>query len=151
VRRRVWADEVIVSARPRHAGGLLGAAEGWQELDPEASKLMADVIVLLNLTEGDSRAVPRRAMRLTAALQAFPECMRQGPQRVRLRVTGTTATDHSDCTESCGLILCPYPARSEPTFRGELPEGFCREQARLNSSNSDMQRFWKSMEERVRV
>jgi hypothetical protein len=151
VRQYIWADEVTVSARPRYPAGDLRAAQGWQELDPEASKLMADVIVLLNLIEGDSRAIPRRAARLTSALSAFPKCMGHGSERELLKVTGTTATNHSDCTANCGLELCPYPSRSEPTFRGELPEGFCREQARLYSSSSDMRAFWQSMEERVRV
>jgi len=113
---------------------------------------MADVIVALNLMEGDSRAAHHRQRRLEAACSTrLPVCLGTRGERDLLQVTGTAAIDRSRCPPACGLELCPYPARSEPTFRGELPEAFCRYQASFyRRESAQMARFWATMEERVR-
>jgi hypothetical protein len=153
LRPRVWGDEVMVSRRPRYPAGDSFAAQGWLELDPEAARLMGDVIVALNLISGDSRAADRHWERLLAACgPKLAACMRGlGERNQLLQVLGTAAVEGSPCDAACGQQLCPYPARSQPTFRGELPEGFCRALARFHKGNDAMVQFWQDMETRVRT
>jgi hypothetical protein len=151
-RRWIWDDEVAVSRRADSGPVGSRVALGWRALDASASELMADVIVALNLIEGDSRVEHQRSERLLRACgSAFPACLGEAREdRRRLGVLGTTALGGSPCPASCGLRLCPYPARSEPTFRGELDEAFCRELARHHRSRAALHEFWTQMEERVR-
>ena len=149
-RRWIWDDEVEVSRRADSGPADAVVAQGWRALDPEASGLMADVIVALNLIEGDSRVATQREARLKRACQAtLPTCLAgDAGERARLQVLGTNAMTGSPCPPECGMRLCPYPARSEPTFRGELNEAFCREQARRQGP---LEAFWDQMEQRVRL
>jgi hypothetical protein len=152
--RYVWADEAAVSRRatsgpwPRSP-----VAEGWRALGRRAARLMADILLALNLTEGDGRNAIGPAGRLArmrgACVDALPRCLTARDGLDLLRVTGTRATESSACSHRCGQGLCPYPARARPTYRGEVTEAFCRHQASLRYGRA--RRLWLEMEARVQA
>jgi hypothetical protein len=173
----IWIDEVGVAAKigprtpywePESATGLwISLDAGWRGLCPRARQLVADVLVDLNLVEGeaeppddvadrrngsagsmadDDRVRKRERRRLATTGERLPVCLVDATERRRLRVN--TLREEAEpgelgCPDRCGMKLCPYPGPRRAPFRGDLSETFCREQMRLLSGH------WKDFPRRV--
>jgi hypothetical protein len=191
----IWIDEPGVAAKvgSRSAvtdmtateGLWISPSAGWHTLKEPARQLVGEILIYLNLTEvGESRTggtdgnspddvVARREKRRQDVRDeeaTLPPCMVKaghGGLLAKNDPAARAAGSKAPCT--CGLGLCPYPARDEPPFRGELGETFCREQQRISSGirgtvpewheqpffrnrfHSTVAEFWVSMEKRARA
>lgn len=143
--RFLWIDEKGVAdnigARTGNPGGYrkhslwIPPSVGWSTLDARAQRLVADVLVMLNLIDRDGHPdeVEERMARAEQPGMPLPPCIRsdRGPLRPDLRAgiadppePGTT------CLPDCTFQLCPYPPRG-CVPRGEIREPFCRQQQAL--------------------
>ncbi|SDN69799.1 hypothetical protein SAMN04487981_106226 [Streptomyces sp. cf386] len=143
--RFLWIDEKGVAD---NIGARTGNAEayrkhnlwippsvGWSTLDARAQRLVADVLVMLNLIERDGHPdeVEERMARLEQPGMPLPPCIRsdRGPLRPDLRAgISDPPTPGSTCLPDCKFQLCPYPPRG-CVPRGEIREPFCRQQQAL--------------------
>jgi hypothetical protein len=176
--RYIWIDEVGVAAKigprtpywePESPTGLwISLDAGWRGLSPRARQLVADVLVDLNLVEGeaeppgdgdkrrngspastageDALVCERERRRRATTGARLPACLVDATERGRLRVNTLAESGEPGelgCLEGCGMRLCPYPAPRRAPFRGDLSETFCREQMRLLSGH------WKDLPRRV--
>jgi NACHT domain len=106
--RYVWEDESAVIARS--GAGLAG----------DAAALLADLVVLLNLTEQGEGAVRSQRKEDTYARRDLPYCLSASTDRSEL---------FEGCHETCAFNLCPYPTGGERALaRGEFSQAFCRRQ-----------------------
>ncbi|MGC0334621.1 hypothetical protein RKD23_007611 [Streptomyces sp. SAI-170] len=138
---------------------------GWSTLHPRAQQLLADVLLLLNLTERDGLLIDERLQRTNRT--ELPPCLKS--DRTVLHPERTvgmprTAEPGTCCLRGCKFELCPYPAKGEQPA-GELREPFCRQQLALvargalrrkragwqGMSNRELRRFWRAMAERTRT
>ncbi|MFC9930744.1 NACHT domain-containing protein [Streptomyces sp. NPDC127190] len=138
---------------------------GWSTLHPRAQQLLADVLLLLNLTERDGISVDERLQRTNRT--ELPPCLTS--DRTVLHPDRTVgmpgrAAPGTCCLRGCKFELCPYPAKGEQPA-GELREPFCRQQLTLVSgrrprrkragwqgmSSRKLRRFWRAMAERTRT
>ena len=194
--RFIWIDETGVVTRigsrdavsdPFARTGLwIPPAVGWHTLAWPARWLVAEVLLYLNLIEGGEFPAGRPDLDRTQVAQQreerrqkvatlgaqLPACILHSRDReARLLLRDGHDPSVSSCRDSCPFDLCPYPARSERPFRGEMSETFCREQKRilrtrrrrLKQSQYDallplpsgktaagrLQKFWTEMERRV--
>lgn len=144
--RFLWIDESGITgkvgsqpaepARYRKHNLWIPASAGWSALGRRAQQLVADVLVMLNLTEQSGSAHPQdsRERRLERADRAtLPPCLttdRRPLQPTRTIGWAETAAPGSTCLNDCQFELCPYPpAGGQP--RAELTEAFCRRQHAL--------------------
>jgi hypothetical protein len=170
--RHIWIDEAGVMSKlgPTAASVAdvgdsmlwISQAAGWLALSARARRLVAEMVVLLNLADRTDMSAEERLRSVSGDL---PGCMTSVGGRGRLRVDGKqSSTDpHSGCHEQCRLALCPYPAPGADLYRGELSEAFCREQLRIlgragrrarwqkGQSRDELRRFWEDMEARARA
>ncbi|HKP91132.1 MAG TPA: hypothetical protein VJT75_14295 [Thermoleophilaceae bacterium] len=193
--RYLWIDEVGVASKigrpdlpPDPITGLwIPPAAGWHALKTRAGQLVGDMLVYLNLLEGrerggadpdrDAAVRDREKRRADVYVQGggLPVCLTAPPERSRLKVdreAGDSPEEALLCAnEGCEFGLCPYPARDQRPFRGDLPETFCREQQRrlrgrearippwtervfiaagpaLGSRVAQLRQFWGEMERR---
>lgn len=186
--RYLWIDETgvvnQVGSRPgdpsvRRVHSLwIPPSTGWTALDRRAERLVADVLLLLNLTEqGRPDDHERHARR--AARRDLPPCLTgdRTPLRPELSIANPDMTSRPgvSCSAGCPFELCPYPARGTPR-REEFGEAFCREQVTLLRARPrnliglgppawgrsglhpwqrarvrDLRAFWREMAERKRV
>ncbi|MFI1923338.1 MULTISPECIES: ATP-binding protein [unclassified Streptomyces] len=143
--RFLWIDEKGVAdnigARAGSTGGYrkhslwIAPSVGWSTLDPRAQRLVADVLVMLNLVERDGHPdeVEERLARMEQPGTPLPPCIctDREPLRPGLRVgTSTPPAPGSACLPDCRFQLCPYPPRGGVP-RGEIREPFCRQQQAL--------------------
>ncbi|MEU9447927.1 ATP-binding protein [Streptomyces sp. NPDC048277] len=143
--RFLWIDEKSVAdnigARAEHPGGYrrhslwIPPSVGWSTLDPRAQRLVADVLVMLNLIERDGHPdeVEERMARAEQSGTPLPPCIRtdREPLSPGLRIgTSTPPAPGSACLPDCTFQLCPYPPRGWLP-RGEIREPFCRQQQAL--------------------
>jgi hypothetical protein len=135
----VWDDESTVILRSS------------SPLTPQATSLVADVVLLLNLIEqahiqGDRRDALQSERRL-------PFCMSVSSDRSEFR---------RGCHSSCTFGACPYPLQAPTTARGAFSEGFCRQRAALvlhgrkrppwqQMSARTTRRFWEEMADEARA
>lgn len=192
--RFIWIDETGIAAKVGSRSALpdLGAtaglwispAAGWHTLRQDARQLVADILIYSNLIEvGDPRPGGHRGSTRSDQVQEresrrrkvckrkawLPPCMVKSGHGGLL--AGVPQGD-ADGPCNCEAELCPYPARGEPLFRGELGETFCREQHRLlrrfrpfatgvpswherslnpkHMRRSTVRQFWSDMEKRAR-
>jgi hypothetical protein len=190
----IWIDEPGVAAKigsrsaeidVEAAEGLwISPAAGWHTLAESARQLVAEILIFLNLVEaaeaptGTSqrpspddvvRTRERRRRKIRDRQAWLPPCMVKSGHGGLLAADKPDAPDGDDANPcTCRLDLCPYPARGELLFRGELGETFCREQRRLlgfrrsgipswhewslnptNRRRRTIGRFWSSMEDRA--
>ncbi|MCL8015346.1 NACHT domain-containing protein [Streptomyces sp. AS02] len=108
---------------------------GWSTLDARAQRLVADVLVMLNLIDRDGHPdeVEERMARVEQPGMPLPPCIRsdRGPLRPGLRAgISDPPTPGSTCLPDCKFQLCPYPPRG-CVPRGEIREPFCRQQQAL--------------------
>jgi hypothetical protein len=174
--RFIWIDESGIVARvgSRPAGPQawrkhnlwIPPSTGWTALHRRALRLVADVLLLLNLAERRGRPGGRERRLQRTNRNDLPPCL--AGEREPLdpsRTAGLTATAEpgSNCTPGCPFELCPYPSRSEASYRVELSEAFCRHQQALSGRGairrrtapwqevipSDLRRFWRQMGQRA--
>ncbi|MDC0768052.1 ATP-binding protein [Streptomyces sp. HD] len=143
--RFLWIDETGVAdnigARTGNPEGYrkhslwIPPSVGWSTLDARAQRLVADVLVMLNLIERDGHPdeVEERMARAEQPGMPLPPCLRsdRGPLRPDLRVgVSDPPTPGATCLPDCKFQLCPYPPRG-CVPRGEIREPFCRQQQAL--------------------
>ncbi|HZF89241.1 NACHT domain-containing protein [Streptomyces sp.] len=173
--RFIWIDErgatLKIGSSPadptvhRKHNLWIPPSHGWSTLHPRAQQLLADVLLLLNLTERDGRMVDERLQRTSRT--ELPPCLRTDRKVLHPeRTVGmpSTAEPGTSCLRGCKFELCPYPAKGEQPG-GELREPFCRQQQALVSRHSlrrrragwqgishrELARFWGAMAERTRT
>jgi hypothetical protein len=144
--RFIWIDEsgIVgkVGSRPASPGDYrkhnlwIPPSSGWSALDRRAQQLVADVLIMLNLTEqaGSTESPKAREQRLENANRStLPPCLtgdRKPLQPGRTIGSATMASRGSTCLDGCQFELCPYPpSGAQP--RAELSEAFCRRQQSL--------------------
>jgi hypothetical protein len=169
--RFMWVDEsgvvAKIGSRPANPGSprkhnlWIPPSTGWTALHPRAQKLVADVLLLLNLAERGEPSDRNRRLQRTSR-HDLPPCL--AGNRAPLdptRTVGMAATSEpgSNCTRGCPFELCPYPPKGEENYRIELSEAFCRRQHALLAGGSmrrraapwqealpgDLRQFWKLM------
>ncbi|MGW2462427.1 ATP-binding protein [Streptomyces sp. NPDC001761] len=140
--RFLWIDEKTVTdnigSRTGNNRGYrkhnlwIPPSAGWSTLDGRAQRLVADVLIMLNLIERDGypSEVEERIARAERPGTPLPPCI--GTDREPLRPDlrpGTSAPPPpgSACLPDCKFQLCPYPPRGGVP-RGEIREPFCRQQ-----------------------
>ena len=137
----IWIDESgVTSVIGSHSEEVrvseqqnlwLPPSTGWSLLDPRAQRLVADILVLLNLAErGDRPEEHDRRLSFTDRPD-LPPCITE--DRAFLNPAGPTGPDGSsvpgsNCRDDCSFRLCPYPRFGGPSYRVELSEPFCRNQ-----------------------
>jgi hypothetical protein len=167
----IWIDEAGVVAKLGPKAGALShvassrlwisPAAGWLALDERARRLVAEIVVLLNLAEGTDRTMSQE--RLSALGDRLPPCMIKRGGRANLEVGGVDDSTPRREGVSCDLAkcLCPYAAPGQQPFRGELTQAFCAEQLRIlgrargrrapwqrAQSHGELRRFWQDIERR---
>jgi hypothetical protein len=171
----IWIDESgVTSIIGSHGEGRRTASKhnlwippstGWSVLDPRAQRLVADVLLLLNLAErGDRPEDHDRRLGFTNHPH-LPPCLthdRSFLNPLRPARTPTACAPGSNCRDDCSFRLCPYPAFGGPSYRVELSEPFCRnQQAQLprfgqapapwqQMRAADLKKSWGLMAERSR-
>ena len=144
--RFIWIDESgIVSkvgsqpASPndyRKHNLWIPPSSGWSALDRRAQQLVADVLIMLNLTEqaGATESPVAREHRLENANRStLPPCLTRDRRPLQPGHTigsAVMASHGSTCLDDCHFELCPYPP-SGALPRAELSEAFCRRQQSL--------------------
>lgn len=183
--RFLWIDETgvmeKVGSHSADCGGYrkhslwIPPSAGWSTLHPWAQQLLADVLLLLNLTERTGHP-DELEVRLRAADRAIlPPCLtrdRTPFQPGRTVGMADSARPQTTCLRGCRFQLCPYPAKGESP-RSELREPFCRQQQELlrayrwwwkplslfrrktapwqGMTRSELIRFWGEMADRSRT
>ena len=180
--RYIWIDEAgvvtkIGSRRPRSDAPRthslwIPPSTGWSALHPRAQRLVADVLILLNLAEcGSDKPEEREAGLKRANRDDLPSCLTG--ERGYLEADRTVGTVEqlapgARCKDGCHFDLCPYPAKGpSQIYRAELSEAFCRRQQVLlgrwfyvwpwrrtakwqGAVPKELKRFWMAMERRAR-
>jgi hypothetical protein len=174
--RFIWIDEsgvvARVGSRPARPGVRrkhnlwIPPSTGWSALHPRALRLVADVLLLLNLAERGGRPDDRDRRLQKTHRNDLPPCLAgdRGPlDPARTVGMAVTSEPGSNCTAGCPFELCPYPPKSEGSYRVELSEAFCRRQQALvregwgrrraapwqEALPGDLRRFWKQMGQRA--
>jgi hypothetical protein len=169
--RFIWIDEsgVVgkIGSRPANPGSprkhnlWIPPSTGWTALHPRAQRLVADVLLLLNMAERGEPGDRNRRLQRTNR-RDLPVCLAGDRSPLDpTRTVGMAATSEpgSNCRRDCPFELCPYPPKGEEYYRAELSEAFCRRQAALMSGGwlgrraapwqealpGDLKRFWKQM------
>ncbi|GFE17942.1 hypothetical protein Sgleb_59890 [Streptomyces glebosus] len=146
--RFIWIDEkgVVDNIGSRTTGPQyyrkhnlwIPPSVGWSTLDGRAQRLIADVVVMLNLIERDGQYPDEVEDRLDHSMQPempLPPCITtdRTPLHPELSVSTTDPpAPGSACLPTCGFKFCPYPPRN-PRPRAEIREPFCRQQQALLS------------------
>ncbi|MFD4715436.1 NACHT domain-containing protein [Streptomyces sp. NPDC058430] len=173
--RFIWIDEkgatVNIGSSPvdptlyRKHNLWIPPSVGWSTLHPRAQQLLADVLLLLSLTERDGLLVDDRLRRTNRT--TLPPCLTT--DRTSLHPERTVgmpgiAEPGISCQRNCKFELCPYPAKGEQPG-AELREPFCRQQQALlgghtarrkrapwqGMTSGELGRFWAAMAERTRT
>jgi hypothetical protein len=173
--RFIWIDEsgvvARVGSRPaspdvrRKHNLWIPPSTGWTALHPRALRLVADVLLLLNLAERGGRPGDRERRLQRTDRNELPPCLvgeRDPLDPSRTVGMATTSEPGSNCKPGCRFELCPYPPRSEGSYRVELSEAFCRSQQALfkrtwvgraapwqEALPRDLRRFWKQLGQRA--
>jgi hypothetical protein len=181
--RFIWIDESgvmnQVGSRPtRQADGhkqslWIPQSAGWSALDRRAQQLLADVLIMLNLSEGGNLEPTERERRLDHANSSdLPPCLTKDrtilePRRT-IGMPGQAQPEYTCGRHGCGFDLCPYPP-SGALPRAELSEAFCRRQEALlghrlrrffslprktapwqGTTVNELKNFWAEMADRTR-
>ena len=176
--RFIWIDESGVMnkvgsrpARPedyRKHNLWIPPSTGWSALSRRAQQLLADVLIILNLTEGSGEPEILEQRLKRADRNDLPLCLTANREPLR---PGTTigmpgmSEPQSTCVNGCPFELCPYPP-SGALARAELSEPFCRRQKTLlgrrfprptrktapwqGITPKDLSSFWEKMASRTR-
>ncbi len=139
---------------------------GWSALDPRAQRLVADVLLLMNLADRGDDAGSRENRLSRANRRDLPPCLTK--DRVHLDpnrdidVAGGSEPG-TNCPGDCDFDLCPYPPKGSVSYHAELTETFCRRQQTLlrhrlrgkgapwqETLPSELRTFWGEMSKRAR-
>ena len=158
----LWIDESTIAATVGpHPGDphapnwhqlWIPQSAGWAALHPRAQKLLAEVLVLLNLVERGSPPNDRTQRLRRTNRQDLPPCLTKDWSALASdrTISGARASaPGGNCLDGCEFSLCPYPPRGD-TAQIELSEAFCRRQETLMSSNWKARQFWRQMARRAR-
>ncbi|MEV4489962.1 NACHT domain-containing protein [Micromonospora coxensis] len=173
--RHCWLDEREIIGRigslSTHPGirrvqaSWLPPWHGWAVLQPRAQRLLADVMLLLNLADR-GRDNDQRARRLSRASRAeLPPCLTI--DRTAMRVTLSRRQAHdvqpgATCIDDCPFRLCPLPPKGDE-LPYQMDEAFCAHQVDLVGrwwwssgradwqavNRHDLRTFWQEMSERM--
>ncbi len=181
--RFIWIDESgvmnQVGSRPArqadsHKQSLwIPPSAGWSALDRRAQQLLADVLIMLNLSEGGNLEPTERERRLDHANSGeLPPCLTKDrtilePRRT-IGMPGQAQPEYTCGRHGCSFDLCPYPP-SGALPRAELSEAFCRRQQALlghrlrrffslprktapwqGTTVNELKNFWAEMASRTR-
>jgi hypothetical protein len=133
---------------------------GWLSLAPAAQRLVAEIVILLNLAD-------REGLLEKTGRGDLPPCLQTKGGRSHLHVESRLherKAPGTDCMAGCEFDLCPYPSLADELARGELSEAFCRQQSALldrrramrrpwwqkPATRKELKRFWNSLERRRR-
>ncbi len=176
--RFIWIDESGVmnkvgsrAARPtdyRKHNLWIPPSAGWSALDRRAQLLLADVLIMLNLTEGQGEPEAREQRLNRANRSDLPLCLTKDRRPLEPETTvgmPGMSEPESTCLDGCPFELCPYPP-SGALARAELSEAFCRRQQTLlghrfprptrktapwqGITPRELRRFWEKMASRTR-
>ena len=106
---------------------------GWSILHPRAQRLLADVLVMFNLTEGNGNPDDIEQRLKLANRDDLPHCLTHDRSRLHPeRSIGRADRDesHTTCLSPCEFRLCPYPPQAGKA-QTEMAELFCRQQQAL--------------------
>ena len=172
----IWIDEAGIVAKlgqrsappetTRASSLWLADSLGWVALGRRALRLVGDVLLMLNLTDGHyDPAKPARHLERAprACGDRLPPCLVRAGERA-----SSLAADSGDgeapfvapgvtCAGGCTFHLCPYP-QAGSSFRPEFSESFCRHLATFRGhaswqhmDRSELREFWLAMARRVRA
>lgn len=173
--RYCWIDERDIVSRvgdSEPSADIRGEQEswlpesvGWAVLDQRAQRLLADVMLLLNLTGRYPDDPPERDRLLARSNRSdLPPCLTgdraplQASRDHPIEKTSPGAT----CVADCPFRLCPLPAPNED-LPHQIDEAFCSRQVELATwhperpsraswqlgPRSELQRFWRQMSSRM--
>ncbi|MET7683174.1 ATP-binding protein [Streptomyces sp. NPDC005423] len=141
--RFIWIDENGASdnvgstpadpERYRKHNLWIAPSVGWSSLHPRAQRLLADVLVMLNLTEGSGRPDGVEERLELANKDTLPHCVTHDRGLLHPeRSVGQADRDESSttCLSPCEFRLCPYPPKAG-NAQAEMAELFCRQQQSL--------------------
>jgi hypothetical protein len=136
---------------------------GWSELSGRTQQLLADVVLLMSLTDRYNQPEACEKLRQRADASDLPPCLTR--YRQALEPGGSSAIPGMSCVDRCVFELCPYPAPREQPRSMELSEAFCHRQRELvgarvslrsasppwlEMTRAQLSRFWGQMAERAR-
>jgi hypothetical protein len=142
--RYCWIDESGVigqvgsrrlsrgSPRRRHRLWIPPSA-GWTALDGRAQRLVADVLLLLNLADRGEQPSERDRRLERSRRHDLPSCItthRHVLDPGRTVGMALSSAPGTNCVDGCVFELCPYPPKGVQP-RGEMSEAFCRRQQGL--------------------
>lgn len=141
--RFIWIDENETTdnvgstpadpERYRKHNLWIAPSVGWSILHPWAQRLLADVLVMLNLTEGDETPDDIEERLKRANRNDLPYCLTHDRSRLHPeRSVGRAERDgaRTTCVSPCEFRLCPYPPQAGKA-QTEMAELFCRQQQAL--------------------
>jgi hypothetical protein len=173
----VWIDEAVAvrrlgsgrrAIRYSTSGELwIPSYAGWLSLAPEAQRLVAEIVILINLADRGRTVLDRDERLAKTARDDLPLCMTTKGGRPHMHVERKLherKAPGADCIAGCEFDLCPYPSLADELSRGELTEAFCRQQRALleywralqrpawqkDSTRDELRHFWSSLERRRR-
>ncbi|PGH44500.1 hypothetical protein COO58_08715 [Micromonospora sp. WMMA1996] len=134
---------------------------GWSVLTPTAERLLADVMLLLNLADRGGSPGARDSRLRRADRCDLPPCLTSDRDPLdpnRSVHSAEPCAPGGTCLDDCAFRLCPLPAKGEP-LRYRMDQNFCARQADLASRwyalrartpwqgvrTSGLQRFWRQM------
>ncbi|RKN47681.1 ATP-binding protein [Micromonospora endolithica] len=134
---------------------------GWSVLEPRAERLLADVMLLLNLADRGDSLVAREERLRRADRCDLPPCLTADRRAMEPErsVHGVEAcAPGATCLDDCPFRLCPLPAKGEP-LPHRLDQNFSARQADLATlryllparapwqsvPRTEMRRFWRQM------
>ncbi|MFG2053170.1 NACHT domain-containing protein [Micromonospora sp. NPDC048930] len=173
--RHLWIDEREIVGRVGSASpdpgirnledSWLPPSHGWGVLSPGAQRLLADVMLLLNLADR-GRDDTERSRRLDRASRPeLPPCLTIDRSALRVTLSRRQADDvqpGSTCIDDCPFRLCPLPPKGDE-LPYQMDEAFCARQIDLVGhwyrepgradwqavNRHDLREFWRQMSERM--
>jgi hypothetical protein len=148
--RYCWIDEsaVVDQVGSRNTGMetvqrnrrlWIPPSAGWTGLDGRAQRLVADVLLLLNLADRGDQPSERERRLNWSNHSDLPPCITRYRETLNPgRTVGTAASSPpgTNCVDWCAFRLCPYPPKGAQPSRVEMSEAFCRRQYELVSQRS---------------
>ena len=174
--RYCWIDESGVVARVGSHDNVSGTVHrnhylwiapstGWSTLDDRAQRLVADVLLFLNLAERGDRPDERERRLEHANQSSLPPCLSSDRRPLdpgRTVGMADTFDPGTGCADGCFFELCPYPPKGAQPAVAELTEAFCRRQQSLllrssrldrapwqRTSREGLREFWAQMADRA--
>ncbi|WBB47416.1 NACHT domain-containing protein [Verrucosispora sp. WMMA2044] len=173
--RHCWVDERQIVGRvgsvSAHQGirrlqdSWLPPSHGWAVLEPRAQRLLADVMLLMNLADR-GRDAGERALRLGRASRSdLPPCITTDRSAMRVTLSRRQAHDvqpGATCIDDCQFRLCPLPPKGDE-LPYQMDEAFCAHQIDLVGhlfrspgradwqavDREELRSFWRDMSERM--